>query len=333
MRLLRLTFYGGGVVLLFLIAATVFFYMKTAGDYPVAATVVDDPDLSQITLGDATFHVQTFGDPANETIIVLHGGPGADFRSLLALQALSDQFHVVFYDQRGSGLSQRFPQDTLTIATHVADLDAMVAEYGQGGPVTLIGHSWGAILAAAYMDHTPENITRAVLIEAGFLTQSGAKDWQERAKRYQSGNDFITLALRSGFEAQHVDGPDADAPDDYLYSQMVHFFSDHPDNPYHCQGRNYDAPLWRFGAAASKAFEVEIDGGALQRVESGAKNYEGPVMLMAGECDTWIGQDRQSQHLVMFRDAILKVIPDAGHDVTWDNPDATLAVIRGFLDH
>jgi proline iminopeptidase len=333
MRLLRLTLYGVGVVVLFLIAATVFFYMKTAGDYPVAATVVDDPDLPQFMLGDATFHVQTFGDPANESIIVLHGGPGADFRSLLALQALSDQYHVVFYDQRGSGLSQRFRQDTLTVATHVSDLDAMIAEYGQGKPVTLIGHSWGAILAAAYMDHTPENISRAVLIEPGFLTEAGAKEWQTQAKRYQSGNDFISLALRTGFEAQHVDGPDVYAADDYLYSQMVHFFTDHPDNPYHCQGRNYDAPLWRFGAAASKASVVGINDGSLQRVENGARSYAGPVMLMAGECDTWIGQELQSQHLLMFRDAILNVIPDAGHDITWDKPDATLRAIRDFLDH
>lgn len=226
MRLLRLTFYGVGFLVLFLIAAT----------------VVDDPDLPQITFGDATFHVQTFGDPANETIVVLHGGPGGDFRSLLALQAFSDQYYVAFYGQPRSELSQRFSQDTLTVATHAADLDAVIAD-GQGRLVTLIGHSWGAILAAAYMNYTPENIARAVLIEPGFLTQSGAEDWQAQAKRYQNGNDFISLALRAGFEALHVDGPDADAPDDYSYSQMVHFFTDHPDNPYHCQGRDSMPPL------------------------------------------------------------------------------------------
>lgn len=332
MRLVRFTLYGIAAVILLLIAAAILYYMKTAGDYPVAATVTDDPALPQITLDDASFHVQSFGDPESETIVVLHGGPGGDFQSLLGLQALSDQYHVVFYDQRGSGLSQRFQQDRLTLATHVNDLDAVIGNYANNQPVILIGHSWGAMLAAAYMDRTPQNVARAVLIEPGFLTQAGAEAWQTRAKSLQRGNDFMRLALRAGFEAQHVDGPDDDAPDDYLYAQIVHFFANHPDNPYHCEGKEYDAPLWRFGAAASKASQASMQDGSLQRIENGSKNFPGAVMLLAGECDTWIGKDLQSQHLLMFRDAILEVIPEAGHDVIWDNPEATLTSIRGFLD-
>lgn len=31
-------------------------------------------------------------------------------------------------------------------------------------------------------------------------------------------------------------------------------------------------------------------------------------------------------------DAELVMVPEAGHDVVWDNPDVTLAVIRSFLN-
>jgi proline iminopeptidase len=55
------------------------------------------------------------------------------------------------------------------------------------------------------------------------------------------------------------------------------------------------------------------------------------VLFMAGACNDWIGEPLQSEHLSRFADATLVVVPDAGHDVIWDNPDATLAIIRAFL--
>jgi len=36
--------------------------------------------------------------------------------------------------------------------------------------------------------------------------------------------------------------------------------------------------------------------------------------------------------LSRFTQAELVTIPEAGHDVIWDNPDATLSAIRSFLN-
>ena len=38
------------------------------------------------------FHAETFGGPANPPVLVVHGGPGGDYRLLLGLQALADQY-------------------------------------------------------------------------------------------------------------------------------------------------------------------------------------------------------------------------------------------------
>ncbi|GER65865.1 hypothetical protein BpJC4_03360 [Weizmannia acidilactici] len=43
-------------------------------------------------------------------LIVLHGGPGGTHMPMLALEALGDERPVIFYDQLGSGRSDR-PHD------------------------------------------------------------------------------------------------------------------------------------------------------------------------------------------------------------------------------
>jgi pimeloyl-ACP methyl ester carboxylesterase len=57
----------------------------------------------------------------------------------------------------------------------------------------------------------------------------------------------------------------------------------------------------------------------------------GEATLPAGTCNGWTGTALQTRHLGMFADADLEIIPEAGHDVVRDNPDATLAAIRAFL--
>ena len=106
---------GGLLIILLLSAAGL--YVATRGDYQVPATVMDDPGLSRLVIDGYTFHGEIFGQSDNPVVIVLHGGPGGDYRSLLGLQALADEYFVVFYDQRGAGLSERVPAEQLTLAS------------------------------------------------------------------------------------------------------------------------------------------------------------------------------------------------------------------------
>jgi proline iminopeptidase len=137
-------------------------------------TVDRDRTLPTVELAGYRFHAETFGDPERPVLIVLHGGPGADYRYLLPLKALADDYRVVFYDQRGTGLSPRVPADGITVDSFVADLDAFVDHFGRGRPVHLVGHSWGAMLASAYAGAHPRKVDRMVLAEPAFLDHSTA---------------------------------------------------------------------------------------------------------------------------------------------------------------
>lgn len=306
-------------------------WVGTRGTYSVPALVTGDPTLSAAEIGGVRLHLRIVeGPPGAGTVIVLHGGPGGDFRSLQALAALSDTRRVVFYDQRGAGLSERVAAEALTLDGHLAELAAVIDHVARGQQVSLIGHSWGAMLAAAYLGQDPARIGGAVLIEPGYLDAAGRALWQREARRFLSGPAYAGTAVLTGFRSMHIDGPDPQARADFLIGRMVRAFVDHPETPYHC-GDGYTAPSWRFGALSSETWS-RADGAAIDRIGAGAKAYEGPVLLMAGACDDWLGAPLQTRHLRRFSDARLAVIEAAGHDVVWDNPEAALAAIRSFLD-
>ena len=320
-----------GLLVLALVLAAAGLWVGTRGDYPVAATVTDAPALPAFDLLGYRLHGEAYGPEGGPVIIVLHGGPGGDYRSLLPLAALGeDGYRVQFYDQRGAGLSERVPDSALTLDSHLEELDALADSLSPDAPVTLIGHSWGAMLASAYLGHAPTRVDRAVLIEPGFLSADEAEAFQAEMQSYLRDPGGIWEMLVTGFRASHVSGPDADAANDYLIGQMVEWFAAHPDNPYHCPGSAWDSPAWRYGAASGQAVQAQATRADLDRLGDAA-GFAGPVLLMSGACDTWIGPPLQEKHLALYADASHVVIADAGHDVIDDQPAAALAAIRGFL--
>ena len=311
------------------------FYLFTWGDHSVPATVAHDPSLPHITLDGVIYHAETFGDPSNPVVITIHGGPGSDYRSILSLQALADDYFVVFFDQRGAGLSPRVNPEEITLTSAVADLDSIVDFYGAGEPVNLVGHSWGAMLASAYLGQYPDKIDHVVLAEPGFLTSELAEAWAKAtAMRFTPG--VIYHFLKTKFESLHVRGPDENASADYFAHNMnLYQGDDHPQAGYRCSGtRPSEAESWRFGASAGEAIKqeaVDTDGNFDIDLTVGVEGFNNTVLFMAGKCQQVIGAEWQTAQMAFFPNAELAVIPDAGHEMFAENPEASLAVVRAYL--
>ncbi|MGH7625166.1 MAG: alpha/beta fold hydrolase [Gemmatimonadaceae bacterium] len=91
-----------------------------------------------------------YGPAGAPPLVVLHGGPGADHRYLLPqMLDLADRYELLFYDQRGGGQSQTADRSPITWRTHVDDLGALVRELAID-PLSLVGYSWGGLLAMLY---------------------------------------------------------------------------------------------------------------------------------------------------------------------------------------
>lgn len=102
-------------------------------------------------------------DPSNPVLLFLHGGPGMPefFLNNTHPSGLEDDFTVVWWEQRGAGLSWSpdIPPQSMTIAQMIADT-VEVADYlrdrFQQDKIYLLGHSWGSFLGIQVAAAAPE---------------------------------------------------------------------------------------------------------------------------------------------------------------------------------
>jgi proline iminopeptidase len=132
------------------------------------------------------------GPPA----MVLHGGPGAHHDYLLpAFDALAEGRELLYYDQRGGGRSPVARDVPVGWTEHVADLEGLRIEWGLER-LTLVGYSWGGLLALLYALEHPGRVERLALV-------SPAPTW--RAARDQFEQVFARRNVDPAFqEARRV---------------------------------------------------------------------------------------------------------------------------------
>lgn len=336
--LLALAITLAGITLVIAVIVGVLF-VSNAGNHVVAATVADDPSLPYVELGGYRFHARTFGHPSNPTVIALHGGPGGDFRSILPLSGLADDYFVVFYDQRGAGLSPRVAEDELHVDRYVEDLNLIVDRFSPKRQVYLVGHSWGAMLASVYLERHGEKVAGVVLAEPGFLDHKHMELWNARTGLIGGAPNLAMIGAMAGAwgASLHVSGPDAFARADYMMQAFLETDVDsHPLAGYYANRDLSTAAgeSWRFGALASRAVQRSgfDEDGRMMDLAAGANAWSGEALFLAGSENTIIGPEHQRSQMGRFRNASLAVIDGAGHTMIGEKPADSLRVIRAFME-
>src|SRR5262245_57628045 len=99
-----------------------------------------------------------------ETLVLLHGGPGADHRYLAPLKALAgDTLQGLLYDQPGDGRSDRPSDGSLwTVPRFVQELETIRTRL-KLGRIHLLGQSWGGMLALQYVLDHPDAVKSLIL--------------------------------------------------------------------------------------------------------------------------------------------------------------------------
>lgn len=303
-----------------------------AGCVTVPRTAGEDPAVPQVQLNGHRFHVQSFGAEDAPVVIVLHGGPGADYRYLLGLSALADRYRVVFYDQRGSGLSDRTPAQDLSVQSFVDDLDAFVGAYGKGRPVHLIGHSWGAMLASAYAGAHPHKVASMVLGEPGFLDQDTLAGVQQGG--WPGLRVVVGVAGAWAGKWFVRTGDDPYAREDWFMLKVLPL----TQAASQCDSKPVQMAAWRFGSPAFHATVGRMmDDPAWARsldFARGLDNYTRPVLFIRGACNRAQGEAHQRRMMARFSPQSapkLVTVEGAGHFMFNDQPEASLAAVRDFL--
>ena len=116
---------------------------------------------------------------AGRPAIVLHGGPGADHEYLRpGFDALADGRELIYYDQRGGGRSPVARDVPVGWTEQVADLEALRRHWGLE-QLTVVGYSWGGLLALLYALEHPGRVVRLALV-------SPAPTWRAARERFEA---------------------------------------------------------------------------------------------------------------------------------------------------
>ncbi len=292
----------------------------------VPPTAEQDPSLPQIKINVAghtrAIHLQTFGNPSNPPVFILHGGPGADFKLLLPLKQLADKFYVIMWDSRGAGLSERVGKDELSIESFDEEVAQVKAAISPGRKVNLIGHSFGGNIMAMYAAKHPADVNKLILITPGKLDLASEATSNGGAISFFDGQDF--------FWQNEILSSKDHASADYKAIEVLPKSSRH----WTCDNSiitNY--PFWRFGSYHYYIVQKNVSKLAGNyKWTTGIENFGGHITIITGTCGA-LSLDFQNINLRSLPGADLKIINGAGHiSLFTDFADSTIATVRAALN-
>ncbi len=286
----------------------------------------------------AYVRVAAVGSARPEPIVYLHGGPGvSELPEATAAfgQLAAAGYDVYLYNQLGVGRSARLADPTgYAMARDLADLEASRARLG-ADRLILIGHSWGATLAAAYLAAYPERVARVVFSSPGALALGEygtagtgivarlppARRDAANALLYQPRATAAWALTRINPRAAHAFAGDRelDARFDRITSAATPgLFCDVATPPLTVTGTGF------YASQVTLADPAPPDPRAALR----AVAVPALVLKAGGDYLPW-------RFAIAYRDTIpgaaLVYLPDAGHQAYLEQPVAYFAAVRAFL--
>lgn len=303
----------------------------------VPKTVDQDPGLPSITVNGVMLHSEAFGHPDSTMVVCIHGGPGSDYRYMLNGKDLADYgYRVVFYDQRGSGLSQRLSRKSYTdlglgaVEAIYDELSGVIAHYrtSPDQKVFLLGHSWGAMLATAYAGKHPNEIQGMVVCEPGGLIWEDVMTFMGNTRSFSLfGETFNDACYLDQFITTGTSDKGIHEIMDYKYGVMVSSNAITGDN-------SLVPGAWRAGAIINSAF-VEIGEKYEPDFSEGISNFNVPVLFLYSEKDKGYPDSWAQKISAPYNSRTLVKIFGTGHDgivmdtAPWKNQ--TLPAILGYF--
>jgi pimeloyl-ACP methyl ester carboxylesterase len=257
----------------------------------------------------------------------------ASFQFLV--DALGHERHVIAHDLRGYGGSAWQPQG-YWFADYVADLEALIDRFAPGEAVDIAGHSLGGNVTMIYAGARPSRVRRAISLE-GFGIPAESED--EAPRRFAAWLDALREPPRFrpyASLAAVADRLQKDNP--RLPRARAEFLASHwarvlPDGS--AELRSDPRHKLPFPTVYRLAEAVAI-----------WKRIAAPVLWVAGSdsrIPAWLdkepdrprsadGLDGVRARMAAIRDARLVVVPEAGHMLHLDQPEAVARAIEAFLD-
>lgn len=295
--------------------------------------------FSRITCrsGNIDLSVLDYGEPndTRQSVLLLHGMRDHALGMLSVIRGLSKHYRVVSFDLRGHGKSEN--NGVYPMIQFVADARAVVKQLALENPV-VIGHSLGGHIASRYAAAFSQEVSKLVLLDGMGPPGSMVGDAESNRQRMLMSLDIcskVGSAARSMVDLDEAisrlkrNNPKL-APD------MLKIIAQEGIEP-HPEG----GVQWNFDPAVQMIWSTFSSNDTEQMCEL----ITCPTLIVTGEnsLDYWsqmndsyrdqaaFYESELRRRLSLFVNATGAVIPDAGHMLHYDQPDAVNEVLLKFL--
>lgn len=288
-------------------------------------------EYGEMFCDDILTSYRIYGDPTSSLIplVILHGGPSGGFDYLLNYHELSDDGRrVVFYDQFGCGRSTHFPMANAsfwTIERYLQQLQQLINHLSIGERYSLLGHSWGGMLAAEHACSQPKGLHAVIYASS----PASIPLWQSEVLRLVNAITEVTddVLDDSIMQARIYQHPP---------EQLVAYYAKHvytlAEEPLHIQRSNA-----QFAADPTAyhilwgANELAVHG-VLEHWDITASLHKVlcPGLVLHGEHDQATSQVVQPL-ITHISDCYAITIPDSSHNPHEENAEPCLSAVREFL--
>ena len=247
-------------------------------------------------------HLSVKEDGAGQDMILIHGKGYSKENMDRLFQYYKNHCHVVSYDVRGHGESDKPP--VFTLEDDVADLAALIRKMGLVKPI-VIGFSMGSYITLKTAEERPDLFSRIVLIgtKGGGATSSTQKIEQNAASAGMSREEIAHQIIRKVFAPQ-VSMADIASFDAEISSPV------------------------KLTPAEQEAITRSLQNFDLL---SEAGNVRIPALVLTGEYDGINPPAEGKKVADALPDAKFEVIPNAGHIAFFENPARVFELIDQFI--
>ncbi|MEM9059477.1 MAG: alpha/beta hydrolase [Pseudomonadota bacterium] len=254
---------------------------------------------------------------ARPTLILLHGGPGADHTLYKPrFSELTDVAQVVYLDHRANGRSDSGPVESWNLTQWADDLHAFCAELSIEKPVVL-GMSFGGFVAQAFATRYPETPGKLILIST--------------AAKFEFPKVFEAFGRIGGAEARQVAenywlNPTTETRDAYARVCLPFYTVSGMDPDWLSRTIRRDDVAIHFNGPHNEQGRMDFRD-ALARVTC-------PTLVMAGERDpiTPIVFSEEIVSRLTGCQPIFERFSASGHGIVGDETERATRVIRDFIE-
>ncbi|MFZ4796546.1 MAG: alpha/beta hydrolase [Bacteroidia bacterium] len=286
------------------------------------------------------FHIPAKGTKKPFPIIFLQGGPGgfiSNYNIKTFAPLSEDGYDIYLYDQIGSGQSERLLNITeYTADRHKKDLEEIFKMIGSD-KVILIGQSWGAVLATLFIADNPNSVKKIIFtgvpsiqpMRKELLEIKAPDSLHLKKPPYSNGEaNEKTQNIRSSMTAFWARTFGKKLAPDKEVDDFQTYLNNELNKATVCE--------------TAKALKAEGGGGFYAQImtvksfseikdpRAKLRNCKTPVLIMKGQCDSqpW---GFVNEYLELFPNNTLKIIPNAGHSISVEQPELYIKNISEFL--